>query len=413
MEIKARFSIAAKRMSRSIIRELLKLANKPGLISFAGGLPFPGTFPAAELSEICREVMQQSADVSLQYGATEGLTDLRGLLLDFMKEMGLKRQLEELIITTASQQSLDLIGKIFIDRSDTVILENPSYLGAISAFRGYGVRFLPIDMDQEGLRTELLRKTLSELKSSAGEEHEYYQNMPKFIYTIPDFQNPTGIAMSLRRRQELLEIAAEYDLLIVEDVPYRWLRYSGRSLPMIAGLDKNRRVISLFTFSKILSPGFRLGWITADKSIIDKLVQAKQATDLCSSPFIQKLAGQFMLKGYLRQRIKKNIVVYRRKQKAMLAALDRYMPRVPGLHWVKPEGGMFLWLTLPPAMDADEMFKEAIDRQVAYVIGSAFFPTGGGHNSMRLNFSYPSEEQIDTGIERLAGFIKSRWRGVA
>jgi 2-aminoadipate transaminase len=425
MDVKSRFSVAARRMSRSVIRELLKLANKPELISFAGGLPYPGTFPDRELASICERILGVNAQAALQYSATEGLTSFRDLLVEFVSERGLSASREELIITTASQQSLDLVGKIFVDRGDTVVTENPSYLGAISAFRAYGVRFLPVDMDDQGMKTEQLRGQLAELAAVAGSGPEYYQNMPKFIYTVPDFQNPSGVTMSLPRRRELLDIAAEYDLLIVEDVPYRWLRYRGEDVPMIASLEGGRRegsgpagttgrppvprrVLSLFTFSKILFPGVRLGWIIADASIIDKLVQAKQATDLCTSAFSQRIAEEYMKAGLLERRVTANIEIYRRKLEVMLTALEEHMPRAEGLSWTIPDGGMFLWIRLPQDIDADEMFKEAIERKVAYVIGSAFHPGGGGHNTLRLNFSYPSEEQIREGIRRLAGLVVSR-----
>jgi 2-aminoadipate transaminase len=408
MEIKNRFSISAKRMSRSVIRELLKLASKPDIISFAGGLPSPETFPSVELLEITQDILKNSARVALQYGSTEGVVQLRDLLIEFLAKYGMKIAPEELIVSTASQQSLDLVAKIFIDRSDPIIVENPSYLGALSAFKTYGCRFLTVDMDEQGMLTSRLRQELAELKRTAGEGSQYYQNMPKFIYTIPDFQNPTGITMSLARRKELLEIASEYDMIIVEDVPYRWLRYCGDEPPMLGAMDTEGRVVNLFTFSKILSPGMRLGWIKAHPDIIDKLVQAKQAVDLCTSPLAQKLAEEFIRRNLLEARIAGNIELYRRKQQVMLEALDKHMPRAEGLSWVKPEGGMFLWITLPPRLDADEMFKEAIDRKVAYVVGSAFFPNGGGHNTMRINFSYPSEEEIDEGIKRLAALVKSR-----
>jgi 2-aminoadipate transaminase len=413
MELRGRFSIAAKRMSRSIIRELLKLTSKPGLISFAGGLPFAGGFAAGEIRDICARVLQDSPQVALQYSATEGLPELRDLLVSFLAQHGLRVGREELVVTSASQQSLDLVGKIFLERGDTVVTENPSYLGAVSAFRSYGVRFLPIDMDDEGLRTGSLRRELKELKATAGSGEEYYQNMPKFLYTVPDFQNPTGITMSLRRRRELLEVAEEFDLLIVEDVPYKWLRFAGEDLPTLGGLercapDAGRRVIGLYTFSKILSPGLRLGWVTADPQIIDKLVQAKQAVDLCSSSLAQCIAVEFLKSGKLQRAIEASREAYAAKAKLMLEALERHMPRTPGLRWVVPQGGMFLWITLPETMDADEMFREALQRDVAYVVGSAFYPNGGGHNTMRLNFSYPSEEEIREGIRRLAGLIGSR-----
>ncbi len=412
MEMKGRFSIAAKRMSRSVIRELLKLTNRPGLISFAGGLPYPGSFPAEGIREICDRVLTDSPHVALQYSATEGLPELRDLLLGFLAHHGLQVGREELIVTSASQQSLDLVGKIFLDRGDTVITENPSYLGALSAFRSYGVRFLPVEMDEEGLQTASLARELKELKSSAGTGDEYFQNMPKFLYTIPDFQNPTGVTMSLARRRELLEVAAEYDLLIVEDVPYKWLRFAGEDLPMLSALEREsgdggRRVIGLYTFSKILSPGLRLGWVTADPAVIDKFVQAKQAVDLCTSSLAQSIAVEFLKSGAMEQAIQRNRRAYAAKAGAMLQALEGEMPRLPGLCWTQPQGGMFLWLVLPEPLDADRMFKEALEANVAYVVGSAFYPNGGGHNTMRLNFSFPSEEEIREGIGRLSSLIRS------
>ena len=427
-DVKHRYSISARRMSRSIIRELLKLANKPGVISFAGGLPCPQAFPAEELKEICDRVFEVDPQVTLQYSATEGLSSLRDLLVGFVARNGLEVSREELIVTTASQQSLDLVGKIFIDRGDLVVVEQPSYLGAVSAFKSYGVRFLPIEMDREGLRTDLLHNRLREMKKEAGSGIEYYRNMPKFIYTIPDFQNPSGITMSLQRRKELLRLAEEFDLIIVEDVAYKWLRYSGDDLPLIGALEvrgraggspatdpipPTRRVVNLFTFSKILSPGFRLGWICADTTVIDKLVQAKQATDLCTSALTQRIAEEFLRRGLLEGRIQANISLYRGKLRCMLDALEQFMPRMPGLSWIVPEGGMFLWIILPEGMDADEMFKDALERNVAYVVGSAFHPDGGGHNTMRLNFSYCSDQDIREGIRRLAGLVNSRRRGAA
>ncbi len=410
MEMKGRFSIAAKRMSRSVIRELLKLTNRPGLISLAGGLPYPDGFPVEGIREVCDRILSQSPQVALQYGATEGLPELRDLLVGFLARNGLEVARDELIVTSASQQSLDLVAKIFLDRGDTVIIENPSYLGALSAFRSYGASFLPVETDEQGLRTDDLARVLKELKAIAGSGEEYLQNMPKFLYTIPDFQNPTGITMSLARRRELLEVAAEYDLLIVEDVPYKWLRFAGEDLPMLSALERKgdggRRVISLYTFSKILSPGMRLGWVTADPAVIDKFVQAKQAVDLCTSSLSQAIAAEFLKSGELEAGIRRNCQAYARKARAMLQALEEKMPRLPGLCWTVPEGGMFLWLILPESMDADHMFKEALEANVAYVVGSAFYPNGGGHNSMRLNFSFPSEEQIREGIGRLAGLIR-------
>jgi len=405
MEIEGRFSISARRMSRSIIRELLKLTRKPGLISFAGGLPFPGTFPQDEIKNICDEILSDIPDVVLQYSATEGIASLRESLAEFLKTKGFDIGEKQLIVTTASQQSLDLVGKIFIDRGDTIVTENPSYLGALSAFRAYGAKFLTVDIDGEGIRTDLLGERLKEIRKGAGSGSEYYQNMPKFIYTIPDFQNPTGTVMSLKRRKELLELSEEYDLLIIEDIPYRWLRYHGESLPMLSSMDSSGRVIGLFTFSKILSPGLRLGWITARKTIVDKIVQAKQASDLCTSALTQGIADLYIRKGFINSGIESNIITYREKLDVMLESIDEFFPKASGMQLYKPAGGLFLWIKLPENIDTDEMFKDAIDRNVAYVIGSAFYPNGGGHSTMRLNYSYPKADDIHEGIKRLGGLI--------
>ncbi len=408
MEVSSRFSISARRMSRSIIRELLKLTRKKGLISFAGGLPYPGTFPSGDLKVICDSILDEEADMALQYSPTEGIVSLRESLRGFLKSRGFDSSKKELIVTSASQQSLDLVSKTFIDRGDTVITENPSYLGALSAFRAYGARFLTIEIDNEGIKTDFLRTQLKEISKTAGSGGEYYQNMPKFIYTIPDFQNPSGVVMSMQRREELLEIAEEFDLLIVEDVPYRWLRYSGEELPMLSSMDASGRVIGLFTFSKIFSPGMRLGWITAEEQIMDKIVQAKQATDLCTSAFTQAIADRFIRSGLIDKRIEKNIEIYRNKLQVMLESLRECLPKEDGIEIYKTNGGLFLWLKFPDYIDTDEMFSEAIDRNVAYVIGSAFHPNGGGHNTMRLNFSFPSEEEIKEGIRRLCGLIEDK-----
>ncbi len=407
------FSTAAAGMTRSVIRELLKFANRPGLISFAGGLPHPGTFPARELAQICSELLEYHPNLALQYGTTEGLSSLRELLLAFLRAQGLEVSQEELIVSSASQQSLDLLGKVLLDPGDRVVMENPSYIGAIGAFRSYGARFLAVEMDGQGLRTGVLARELARLRE-AGERP------PKFIYTVPDFQNPTGITMSEPRRRELLEIAGEHDLLIVEDVPYRWIRFRGEAPPMIATLERRqaggpaeglRRVISVFTFSKILAPGLRLGWITADARLIDRLVQAKQATDLCTAAFTQMLAEQFIRRGLMAARIEMTADLYRQKMEVMRESLEEMMPKVPGLSWTAPEGGMFLWITLPPEMDAEQMLPEALRRDVAYVAGSAFYLDGGGRNTMRLNFSFPSREEIREGIGRLAGLIRARLGG--
>jgi 2-aminoadipate transaminase len=265
-------------------------------------------------------------------------------------------------------------------------------------------------MDNQGLVPEELSASLEELQKVAGGRSDYPQNMPKFIYTIPDFQNPTGLTLSAKRRTKLLEMAERFDLLIIEDIPYRWLRYRGKHLPLIGADSRPGRVIEIFSLSKIMAPGLRIAWIIGERSIIDKLVALKQAADLCTGSFTQLMAAEFLKRGCFQPAVDRITGLYRGKMQAMLEALQEHMPALPGFRWTVPQGGVFLWLTLPAGMDSTEMLSEAIERQIAYVPGSAFFPNGGGHNTLRLNFSFPSEQQIRDGIVRLSQVIRGRAR---
>nr|HPI71624.1 PLP-dependent aminotransferase family protein [Tenuifilaceae bacterium] len=303
-----------------------------------------------------------------------------------------------LVITTASQQALDLIPKIFVNPGDKVICGLPSYLGALSAFSTYGAQMIGIRLDDKGMRADLLEKELEQMKAK-GEK-------PKFIYIIPDFQNPAGITMPESRRLEIIAIARKYDVLIVEDSPYRELRFEGEPQRTMLQLDGTGHVILLGTMSKIFVPGFRMGWVVAHEDVIDKIVMAKQATDLCTSAYLQKIAARYFEKGYFDQNLKKIIDSYRIKRDAMLAAFRKYMPQ--GVKWTEPEGGLFLFLTLPEHMNAEELFKIAIDQKVAFVLGSVFHCDGSGHNTMRLNFSFMSKEQNEEGVKRLAAAIKQQ-----
>ncbi|MEA1972552.1 MAG: PLP-dependent aminotransferase family protein, partial [Candidatus Cloacimonadota bacterium] len=285
------YSDISKSMKKSVIRELLKLTANPDIISFAGGLPAPETFPVKELKEIINDVMDNEAAIALQYGATEGDNLLREQLLKRYQNQGLDIKKENVIITTASQQALDLIGKIFVNRGDKVIVGLPSYLGGLSAFNSYGADLIGIDLDEDGMRADILEKTLAELKEN--------NDLPKFIYVIPDFQNPAGITMPVSRRKEIISLAKKYDILIIEDSPYRELRFEGEHQDTLYALDNSGQVILLGTFSKIFVPGFRIGWVIGHENIVDKIVVAKQATDLCTPPFTQKIAGKFLEKGLL------------------------------------------------------------------------------------------------------------------
>jgi 2-aminoadipate transaminase len=390
------FSTTAKGMKRSAIRELLKLTQRSDIISFAGGLPSPDSFPIDQLKEISCEVLDTEGAQALQYGATEGDARLREILVERYQNEGLKLSLNNLVITTASQQALDLIPKIFINPSDKIICGLPSYLGGLSAFSTYGAQMVGIKLDDKGMRADLLEQELEKMKAN-GEK-------PKFIYIIPDFQNPAGITMPESRRLEIIELARRFDVLIVEDSPYRELRFDGEPQRTMYELDGTGHVILLGTMSKIFVPGFRIGWVVAHEDIIDKIVMAKQATDLCTAPFVQKIAAKYIDKGYFDENLKNIIDSYRIKRDSMLEAFRKYMPE--GVSWTEPEGGLFLFLTLPEGMKSEDLFKIAIEQKVAFVLGHVFHCDGSGQNTMRLNFSFMSEEKNDEGVKRLADAIR-------
>lgn len=318
-------SDSAKGMKRSVIRELLKLTQKPEIISFAGGLPAPNSFPIEELKQITNEVLEEDGKAALQYGATEGDTRLREILTERYKNQGLNITTDNLVILTSSQQGLDLVAKIFINRGDKIICGLPSYLGGLGAFTSYGAIPVGIRFDEYGMRSDLLDATLSKMQLEG--------KMPKFIYIIPDFQNPAGITMPEFRRLEIIEIAKKYDVLIVEDSPYRELRFEGEPQRMLYELDNSGHVIALGTFSKIFVPGFRIGWVIAHESIVDKFVIAKQSTDLCTAPFVQKIAAKYLEKGLFDKNLKNIIKMYHRKRDVMLEAFEEFMPEgVTGLN---------------------------------------------------------------------------------
>ncbi|HSA04637.1 MAG TPA: PLP-dependent aminotransferase family protein [Tenuifilaceae bacterium] len=389
-------SHSAKRMKRSVIRELLKMTQRPELISFAGGLPSPESFPVEQLKDITVEVLDTDSAKALQYGETEGDKRLREILVERYLKVGINVNINNLIITTASQQALDLIPKIFVNPGDKVICGLPSYLGGIASFAVYGADLIGIELDDKGMRSDLLEKNLEQLKQK-GEK-------PKFIYVIPDFQNPTGIAMPEERRKEIIAIAKKYDILIIEDSPYREVRFSGTPQRTMYELDGTGQVVLLGTMSKIFVPGFRIGWVLAHEEIIDKIVVAKQNTDLCTSSFVQKIAAKYFEKGYFDKNLATINSNYKVKRDTMVAAFHKYMPS--GVKWTEPEGGLFLFVTLPDYMDADELFKVAIEENVAFVPGTVFYCDGGGKNTLRINFSFMSKEMNEEGVKRLANAIK-------
>ena len=391
-------SDSAKGMKRSAIRELLKLTQKPEIISFAGGLPAKESFPLEQLQEICAEVIATDGAAACQYGSTEGVPELLEILAQRYRDQGLSYVTKENItIITSSQQGLDTVGKIFLNRGDKYICELPSYLGALGAFNSYGGVGVGIPQDEQGMSAVELEKTLAEMKAK-GEK-------PKFIYLIPDFQNPAGMTMPEARRIEILNIAKKHEIMIIEDSPYRELRFSGKPQRMLYDLDNGEgNVITLGTFSKIFMPGFRMGWVLAHPMVIDNFVKAKQSTDLCTSAFLQKITVKLFQKNYFDANVKNIVDMYRGKLEAMLGAFEKYMPE--GVTWTRPEGGLFLFLTLPEGYDAEELFQIAIEKNVAFVLGTVFFVNGGGKNTMRINFSYMSEEMNIEGVKRLADAIK-------
>lgn len=390
------YSASSLLMKKSAIREILKLTQKPEMISFAGGLPSPDSFPVDDIKRISNEVLDEEGTVALQYGTTEGDDKLRSLLAERHRKDGLNLSINNIVITTGSQQALDLVAKIFINPGEVVLCGLPSYLGGLNAFAIYGARLKGVPLDDYGMRPDLLEKTIVRLKKE--------NNVIKFIYIIPDFQNPTGVTLPRSRRNEIIRIAERYDLLIIEDSPYRDVRFEGTPEPLMSSLDTSGRVLTLNTFSKILAPGFRLGWVTGHPELIDKIVTAKQSADLCSPAFVQKITARYMEKGLLDINLQKTVALYRGRRDHMLSCFREYMPE--GVKWTEPQGGLFLFVTLPPAMDAAKLLERAIRKNVAFVCGSVFYCNNEGQNTMRINFSFSNKEETCNGVQRLAEAIR-------
>jgi 2-aminoadipate transaminase len=381
-------------MKSSAIRELLKLTELPNVISFGGGLPAPDVFPIAAFKEACQKVLDENGPVALQYGTTEGYKPLREMIARHSANYGINVTADNVLITSGSQQALDLIGKILINRGDHILVESPTYLGALQAWNSYGAEYVTVPSDENGMVTEKLEAALR-----AG---------PKFIYVLPNFQNPTGVTLSLERRRQLVELADRYGVPIIEDDPYGQLRYEGEHLPSVVVLDNQRRekegsysgnVIYLSTFSKILAPGIRLAWVIAPEDVIRKLVQAKQGADLNTAVFNQIVAYEVGHGGFIDKHTLTIKKVYKERRDVMLDALSEHMPK--GVEWTHPLGGLFLWVTLPEKLNAADILKIAVEKKVAYVPGESFFPRGGGKNTLRLNFSYSNPKLINEGIARL------------
>ncbi|MEW6093820.1 MAG: PLP-dependent aminotransferase family protein [Chloroflexota bacterium] len=395
-----RYSFRAQRMGSSVIRELLKLTEQPDIISFAGGLPAPEVFPLKEFREACIAVLDTCGPQALQYGTTEGYRPLREMIARHTTRYGIEITADNILITSGSQQALDFIGRLFINNGDHVLVESPTYLGALQAWNAYGAEYISVPSDENGMIVDELEKAL--------------RVGPKFIYVLPNFQNPTGATLSLERRKKLVELADKYGVPIVEDDPYGQLRFEGEHLPSVVSLDSEFRgpngghysgnVIYLSTFSKLLAPGLRLAWIIAPAEVIRKIVMAKQAADLHTATFNQYVAFEVGKGGFLDEHVKFIRQVYKERRDVMLEMMDEVFPSE--MRWTHPHGGMFLWGILPQTMDAADVLKKAIERKVAFVPGTSFHPNGGGQNTMRINFSYSKPESIREGITRLGTLLK-------
>jgi 2-aminoadipate transaminase len=399
-----RFAQRTQRMTSSVIRELLKLTEQPDVISFAGGLPAPEVFPLAEIAAAAEKVVREQGQTSLQYAATEGYLPLRELLVRHMARYGIRVKPANVMITSGSQQGLELVGKLFVNAGDRILTESPTYLGALQAWSAYQADYLTVPVDDDGLDVERLEAQL--------------RGGPKFLYILPNFQNPAGVTLSLARRRRLVELANNYGTPIVEDDPYGQLRYEGEHLPPLVQIDAEEHgcgstgdftgnVLYLSTLSKTLAPGLRIGWIVAPESVITRLVQMKQGADLHSSTLCQMVAYEVARDGFLDRHVRRIREIYGQRRNAMLQALERHCPE--GVRWTKPAGGLFLWITLPEGFDSTLLLREALERErVAFVPGAPFFPRGGGERTCRLNFSYCGPERIDEGVRRLARVIERR-----
>ena len=390
--------ILATRTSRikaSAIRELLKLAANPDLISLGGGLPSPESFPLDLVIELTEKVINKYGSTALQYDTTEGFTPLRRALIDYVKTKGVDANLKNIYITSGSQGFLDAIGKLLITPGDYVAVEGPTYLAALQAFNSYEAKYAQMQTDKEGVIPESME--------------EIIQSYPvKFVYTVPTFQNPSGKTIGVQRREKIAEIILKHDVLLIEDDPYSALRYKGEELPTIKSLATDN-VIYASTFSKIFAPGLRIGFIVAPEKLGRWLVLIKQGVDLNTCTFTQALATEYLTGGYVSKQVQKNINLYRPKLETMLKALEDNFPK--DFKWCEPDGGMFLWVEGPEGMDMEKVYKRAIEKGVGFVPGTFFFPNpGDGIETMRLNFTNIAEEQIKQAIKILASVVEEEMK---
>ena len=382
------FAERMKSVHKSFIREILKVTEDSSIISFAGGLPNPKSFPVKEIKKAASKVLSENGEEALQYSTTEGYRPLREYIAKRYSKDGLKVDADEILITNGSQQGIDLIGKVFLNKGDKVLVESPTYLAAIQSFGLYEPQFESVPLLEDGVDTAALEETLSEQKI-------------KLFYSVTNFQNPTGITYSKQKRQEVANILNNHDTIFIEDNPYGEIRFLGEDIPPVNAYLENS--ILFGSFSKIVSPGMRLGWIVANEEIMEKIIIAKQASDLHSNYFTQRVVYQYLIDNKIDKHIEKIKEMYRNQRNLMVSMIEKYFPE--NVEYTKPEGGMFLWVTLPEGLSSMELFELAINENVAFVPGQAFYVDGSGTNSLRLNFSNSNEEQIEEGIKRLGNAI--------
>lgn len=388
-----KFSDRTDEIKASEIRELLKLTENPEVISFAGGLPAPELFPKEEIARIAKKVFEEEGNAALQYSSTDGYPPLRKIIAsELMSQANVNVNEDNIMITNGSQQGLEFSAKLLVNEGDVILCESPSYLGAINAFKVYRPRFVEIPTDDDGMIVEELEKALKTT------------DKVKMIYTIPDFQNPSGKTLPVSRRKRIAELAKEYSVPVIEDSPYGDLIFEGKRLPSIMSFDKDGYVIYLGTFSKIFCPGFRLGWVCADPEVTRKYILIKQGADLQSSTVSQFITCRFFEENDINKHIEKIIAVYRKRRDIMLKSIKTYFPEEAKC--THPNGGLFAWVELKENLNAREIFKDAIEQNVAFVPGGSFFPNGGHENYFRLNYSTMPEDKIVEGIKRLGNVLK-------
>jgi len=395
-----RYAQRMKGMKSSIVREILKITSQPDVISFAGGMPAPELFPLKEIEQACVKVLRKHGSSALQYSISEGYVPLREFIVQKMARYSIMATVDNVLITTGSQQGLDLVARVLMDPGDVIIVEAPTFVGALQSFTAYQASYASVPLDDEGMMVDVL-------------EQRIVETHPKFMYVLPNFQNPAGVTLSKDRRERLVTLAHQYGVPILEDDPYGELRFEGEHVEPLVVLSARQNgqqsgyfegdVIYMSTFSKTLAPGLRLGWVVAPVEVIKKLVQAKQGADLHTSTFDQMMAYEVVSDGFLDEHVKEIRETYRQRRDAMLAAMDERFP--DGTTWTRPQGGLFLWVRLPEGVDCEDLFKEAVEQKVAFVPGTAFYADGSGHDSLRLTFATCPSDMIDEGIKRLGKAI--------